>query len=114
MARSSLGTDAERDALASLAIHREPEKHATPHDKDRRARQMGIVWPSVEWKQAIQEQAQEWGLRPSDFIVLAVSQFMAGIDSGEITAPTTRPDPGQRAAQSLDLPWEPLEDKYGA
>jgi hypothetical protein len=84
------------------------ERKVTPHEQGRKARQMSLTFPGPEWKAAIKEQSEAWGMRPSDFVIFCVSYAIAGIQRGEVARPPGQIDEFRhRAGEGLDLPWEP-------
>ena len=92
----------------------EPEPEPTParkitrHETGRKARQMSLTFPSPAWKEAINDQAAKWDLRPSDLLVFCVSYALGEIAEGRAERPAGEIDRHrQRAGEGLDLPWTP-------
>jgi hypothetical protein len=80
----------------------------TPHETDRTARQLAVVFPTPEWKEAVLELAAEWNVRTSDFLTWCVSYAMRAVADGKVH----RPSNGgamyhHRAGECMELPWEP-------
>jgi len=83
------------------------KRKRTPHERDRAQRQMSITFPGPEWGDAIREQAAAWNMRPSDFVIWAISQAMAAIEAGKLTRPDGEQEVYHRSGGMLHLPWEP-------
>lgn len=82
-----------------------------PHETERKKRQMSVTFPTPEWKQTLQDKADEWGLRPSDLLTYCLSYTMAAIESGELEPPKGKDRRSyHRAGELLDLPWEPVQE----
>lgn len=80
-----------------------------PHETKRKARQMSVTFRTPEWKEAVQEKANEWGLRPSDLLTYCLSYTMAAVESGKLEPPKGKGSRFyHRAGEFLDLPWEPV------
>jgi hypothetical protein len=79
-----------------------------PHETERKKRQMSVTFPTPAWKQTLQDKADEWGLRPSDLLTYCLSYTMAAVESGKLEPPKGKGGRFyHRAAEFLDLPWEP-------
>lgn len=77
-----------------------------PHERDRTGRKMTVTFPDPAWLDAIQAEAERWGVRPSDVMVYAISVMMDAFEQGQ-ARPSGEAQPYQRAGEGLDLPWEP-------
>jgi hypothetical protein len=88
----------------------EDERRITPHERERKTRQMSLTFPSAAWRTEIANQSKRWKMRPSDFIIFAVSYTMQAIEQGIVQRPEGEVDQfRQRAGEGLTLPWEPEE-----
>jgi len=121
MARRDATTPSEADMLTeellgAVPAKKEPEPEPepepadsrTPHERNRINRQMSFTLPSVEWKRVIKDQADDWDMRPSDFLLYCVSYTMANIKDGVVGPPDG--EIGRfyhRAGEAFDLPWTP-------
>jgi hypothetical protein len=72
---------------------------------------MSVTFPTPEWKRTLQDKADEWGLRPSDLLTYCLSYTLAAVESGQLEPPQgKRGRFYHRAAEFLDLPWEPAPE----
>lgn len=78
----------------------------TPHERERSSRKMTVTLPSPEWRDAIETEAERWGVRPCDVIVLAFSRLMASFEEGR-SRPQNEAKFYHRAGEMFSLPWEP-------
>ena len=91
----------------------EPEQESTrktkitPHERGRKARQMSVTFPEPEWKDAVQEMAERWRVRPADVMVFAFSYMMDAIEAGELRRPAGEQKYYHRSGEALELPWKP-------
>jgi hypothetical protein len=100
---SMLEEEEEREAAKARKTKR------TPHEERRVSRRLNISFPTVEWKEAVLEQAERWDVRTSDFMTFCVAHTMKAIESGELRrAPRSSPTRFyHRAGENLNLPWTP-------
>ena len=80
--------------------------HVRPHDKERRMRQICMTLPSEDWVEAIREQAEQFGLRTSEFLVWCISQAMYGIKM-EGERPEGSGQGEERIGEAIKLLWQP-------
>ena len=108
--------DEEANAVAEMLQARaEEEARQTrktplrPSEVKRPTRRLNISFPTSEWREAVLEQAEAWGVRTSDFLTFCVAYTMAAIESGELRrAPRSGPTRFyHRAGEALELPWSP-------
>jgi hypothetical protein len=81
----------------------------TPHEVNRSDRRFTFSLPTPEWKKAVQEEADRWDVRPSDFLTFCVAFTMRAIDNGELRVPHKKGPVRyhHRAGEVLTLPWSP-------
>jgi len=84
------------------------ERKISPHERGRKARVLSLTLPTAEWKAAIAQQAAAWNLRPSDFVIFAISLTMQAIGDGTTDRPEGEIDQFRhKAGEGLELPWRP-------
>lgn len=80
----------------------------TPHEANRAARQLAVVFPTPAWKDAVLDLAAEWNVRTSDFLTWCVSYTMRALADGNVRTPSIGGAMyHQRAGECMELPWEP-------
>ena len=79
----------------------------TPHERERAGRRVTVSFPDEAWVLALQRQAERWGVRVSDVVVVAVAHLMAGVEAGEVRRPGGEVQFYHRGGEGLELEWEP-------
>jgi len=100
---------AQVEAAAQAAAEPERETRLRPHETRRKPRAMNVTFPSETWTDAIRAMAKNWGLRPGDLIVWAVSYAIDVILQGNVDHPDGEGREQHHKAMEWEsnLPWEP-------
>lgn len=111
-ANSGDGTNVVATMVGEEVTEEKEKERKTPRrpsEEQRAQRRLSITFPTPEWKEALLEQADVWGVRASDFATFCIAYTMAAIESGELRrAPRSGPTRFyHRAGEPLELPWSP-------